>query len=74
MFKLYFIFFPQHYRQFIDPNGFVVNREHSNNIISKKFMEWFDFLLRSHILKMTIFLNGVVMITTCIFYRVLYTH
>ncbi len=48
---MYFIFFPQHYHRFIDPNGFVMDREHSNNVISKKFMEWFDFLLRSHIFK-----------------------
>jgi len=55
VFKLYFIFFPQHYHQFIDPNGFVVDRKHSDNVISKKFIEQFDFFLRSHIFKRTQF-------------------
>lgn len=43
VFKLFFFFFSQHYHRFIDPNGLVMDRKHSDNVISKKFMERFDF-------------------------------
>jgi len=58
VFKLYFIFFSQHYHRFIDLNGFVMDRKHSDNVISKKFMERFDFFFEiSYIKDDTIFLN-----------------
>jgi hypothetical protein len=37
VFKLYFIFFSQHYSGFIDLNGFVADKKHFDNVTFRKF-------------------------------------